>query len=32
MTGSHIIAIRDDLNEVILFHKIFKEENLDEQS
>ena len=30
--GSHIIAVRDDLTEIILFHKILKEENLDEQS
>ncbi len=32
MTRIHTISVRDDLTEFILFHKIFKEENLDEQS
>lgn len=32
MAGNHIIVVKDEWTEIILFHKILKEENLDEQS
>jgi len=32
MTENHPVAVEDDLTEMMLFHKILKEENLDEQS